>query len=139
MAAADASVSITAGIGTAIACELAGGNEYQITGVRLTSPFTELPVTFNTNGANNVIAATAAKQIRLYGWILYAAGAVNMNPKEGAGTAAFGAAFPFLGQGAAWFLPLVKIAYWTLPVNTAMNLALDAGVVVSGRIWYRVD
>lgn len=139
MAAADSTVPITAGVGTSVAVESFGGANYQITGVRLSSSLTELPVTFNTNGANDVIAAVAAKQIRLFGWLLFAAGAVNMTPKDGAATLAFGAAFPFLGQGAAWFLPLSQIAYWTLPVNSKMTLALDAGVAVSGRIWYRVD
>lgn len=137
--AADTSVAITAGVGTAVAVEASGGLQYQITGVRLTSCFTELPVTFSTNGANDVIAAVLAKQIRLYGWLLFAAGAVNLTPKDGAATAAFGAAFPFLGQGASWFLPLSQTAYWTLPVNSKMSLVLDAAIVVSGRIWYRVD
>lgn len=140
--AADTSVAITAGVGTAVAVESSGGLDYQITGVRLSSCFTETPVNFNTNGDNipAALAAVAAKQIRIYGWILIAQAAVTINPREGAGgTQAFGAGFPLLAAGASWLLPLSSIAYWTLPVNTGVNFNLNGAVSVNGRVWWRVD
>lgn len=141
--AADTSVPITAGIGTAIAVESSGALAYQITGLRLTSGLTESPVTFSASGDNipAALAAVAAKQIRIYGWILIALGVVTLIPKEGAaGTAAFGTSgLPFLNSGASWFLPLSQTSYWTLPVNTGVNFNLSAAATVNGRVWWRVD
>ena len=88
-----------------------------------------------TAADHEIIAAVAGKQIKVHGYMLVAAGAVNVTWKNGT-TALTGAMTMAAGtpidadQGsdyAWWFL---------LDTNTALNLTLSGAVQVSGHVSY---
>lgn len=134
---ADTSVAVTPGLGAPIAVEVQNALDYQVIlpGAKLTTPYTEVAINIAGAGDNQIVAAVAAKQTRLYGFFLMATGgAVNVKWKDGA--VDFHPALSLLGIGATWMLPRDGNAWFTGTANTALFLNLSAAIQVSGRAYY---
>jgi len=94
-----------------------------------------LVVAASSNGANTLLAAVPAKKIRVLGYVLTAAGAVNAKFRTAAsadltGLLHFGAA------GAMLVAPFSQAGHFETVAGELLDLTLSTNVLVSGHIAY---
>ncbi len=151
-------VQITTGTGPTVATDDVGGVQHQRVkvefgadgaatdvsqaaplptrpGIPTTQAMSRVAINCAASGDNTLVAAVAAQKIRVWGFFLKVAGAVNMKFKNGAGTD-FHPALPFVVNGDGWVEDLQGEALFECAVNTALILNLSAAVQVSGYLYY---
>lgn len=131
-------VPITQGVGTVIGAEDQLGVEYQRVVIHpaLATPYTEVTINVASAGDNLLVNAFGAQKIRVYGFFMWSAGAVDVKWRDGATD--YHPVGYFLGRGAFWMMPRDGTPWFTGSINTALNLNLSAAIQVSGRLYYRV-
>jgi hypothetical protein len=92
------------------------------------------PVSTATAGDNTIIAAPAAGWIRLHGYVLAGAGAVNVTWKNDGATALTGAMA--LAASVNLVAPEAADGWFDLTPGNALVLNLSAAVQVSGHVLY---
>src|SRR5947199_405222 len=135
---ADTSVPITAGVGTAIATELAGGLYYQalVPGVRRASLFTELKIDIPASGDTDLVALTASSFIKVYGIFLAAQGAVDIILKDGTTPTELFPLISLTGKGASWMLPRDGHPWAVTAVSSKLTINCSAAIRITGRLYY---
>lgn len=99
--------------------------------------FTNLAISTNTSGANELVAATAGKSAHVRGLVLVSANTVTVTIKSGA-TALSGAMT--LTAGEALVLPIHdRRAWFATAAGEALVLTLGGAVQVSGALIYTQD
>lgn len=89
-----------------------------------------------TSGNNTLVAAVAAKKIRVISLVLVAAGAVNVTIENGAGGTDLSGPIP-LTANSGFVLPRNQDGWFAdTSANTLLNLSLSAAVQVSGALSY---
>lgn len=93
-------------------------------------------VSISTNGANVVVTAVTGKYTKIIGLVLIAAGDVDITIKESASGTALTGAMSTGVKGNGFVLPPTNAAWFETGVSQGINIALSAGVQVSGSILY---
>ena len=97
-------------------------------------------ISANVNGSNALVAAVPGKRIRVTSYVLLAAGTVNATFQSAANDLT--GAFPLVAQAgvAAQVTPSypggAAKGWFETNVGEALNLSLDAGVLVAGHLSY---
>ncbi len=92
-------------------------------------------VDFAVSGDNTVIAAVAAKKIRVLAVFLVAAGTVQVRFESGAGATALTGQMNLVAN-TGFVLPFNPLGWFQTAVNTLLNLELSAAVSVDGALVY---
>lgn len=132
------SVAITPGLGASVAVETVSAISTQIVslGPRITTPYTEVQIDFNTLGDKVVVAAVAAKYIRLYAFFLHVENAVDVKWGDAVAGTYFHKRLQLLGSGASWQLPSTTVPWFTTTLAGSLVLNLSGNIQVSGRAYY---
>ena len=87
-----------------------------------------------SSGANTLVAAVASKKIRVLGYVLVAAGAVNVNFEDG--TTDISGVMNLPANGGVSFAGGRVAPAFETTANTLLGLTLSAAVQVSGHLAY---
>lgn len=99
-------------------------------------PIKHAPVAHGSSGnGNEIVAAVTGKKIRLLGYILSAAGAVNAKWRSADATDLTGLHY-FAAAGANISVPFAECGWGETAVSAALNLNLSGAVVVGGAAIY---
>lgn len=151
-------VAITAGVGTTIATDDAGGRHFQrfkldiggdgvSTPVISTSPLpiylppnptdlTEVAINCASSGDNSIVALTAGQIIRVWQWFLKVNGSgTGVSMKWRSATNDLHPALPFSDKE-GWVMPYTGRPWFTCTIAEALQLNLSAAIQVSGRVYY---
>lgn len=89
----------------------------------------------STNGNNTLVAAVTGRKVRVLAAVLVAAGTVSPKFQSGAGGTDLTGAMPMVANGAL-VLPFNPEGWFETAAGALLNLALTAGVAVTGLLVY---
>lgn len=122
--------SASAPLPTSAAAE---SSQMTILGVPVTPLFAAIDAT--TNPDNTIVAAVAAKKIRVLAAFLVAAGTTTVRFESGAGGGALTGQMNLVAN-TGFVLPFNPAGWFETGVNTLLNLELSAAVSVDGSLTY---
>lgn len=88
-----------------------------------------------SSGNNTIVAAVAAKKIRVVSLLLVAAGTVNVRFEDGAGGDALTGQMNLVAN-TGFCLPFNPVGWFETSANTLLNLELSAAISVDGMLTY---
>jgi len=105
-------------------------------GVSLTRDFTMAFINVSAAGFTQVIAADAAKSIKILGWAFKVGGAVSVKFRNEAGGGDLTPSMPYANTGDGWVQDIIGQPYMYTPVGGNFGLTLSAAVPVTGLVFF---
>jgi hypothetical protein len=106
-------------------------------GVGLTRDFLMAFISVSASGFNVVVAADAAKSIKVLGWAFKVGGAVSVKLRnEGTGATDLTPSMPYANNGDGWVQDIIGQPYMVTAVGGNFGLTLSAAVPVTGIVFF---
>lgn len=101
-------------------------------------PVLYAPISANSSGDNTLLAGISGMKIRVLGYVLVGAGAVNVFFQSGAAGDALTGTMTIAGAGGGNSAPPSGLGYFETDEGELLNLNLSGAVGVNGHLTYQL-